>query len=160
MSEIRCAIELRGDASRESPGHLYGRLMRYGERATDRPERFATGALRWPEDGIVLNRQHQRSVPILRFTPELRGSELWVDAALPDTAAGRDAATEVRDGLLRGLSVEFVTRVEGLVGGLREIREAVLTGAALVTRSSYDAPVEVRAAADELAALTRRNRWR
>ena len=73
MPEIRCAIEYRADDTRRSPGHLYGVLLTYGERAADRPERFALGALSWPDDGIVLRRQHARSAPIMRIVPETRG---------------------------------------------------------------------------------------
>ena len=32
--------------------------MTYGERAKDRAETFAPGALHWPDAGIVLNEQH------------------------------------------------------------------------------------------------------
>ena len=58
-TEIRCSIELRADASRESPGRIVGTLLTYGERASDRPELFEQGSLQWDEKtGIVLNRQH------------------------------------------------------------------------------------------------------
>ena len=43
----------------------------------------------------------------MRVVPETRGSDVVIDAPLPDTRAGRDTAREVRDGLLPGLSVEF-----------------------------------------------------
>ena len=106
-TEIRCSIELRADASRESPGRIVGTLLTYGERASDRPEVFEAGALSWPENGIVLNRQHSRSAPIMRVVPEIRGQSVVIDAPLPDTSAGRDTAAEVRAGLFNGLSVEF-----------------------------------------------------
>ena len=47
--ELRCAIELRQDDSRRSPGRIVGTLLTYGQRASDRPEVFADGALSWPE---------------------------------------------------------------------------------------------------------------
>ena len=50
-SEIRCAIEWRADESRQSPGRIVGTLMTYGERAKDRAEMFADGALHWAESG-------------------------------------------------------------------------------------------------------------
>ena len=56
---------------------------------------------------------------------------------LPDRRAGRDAATEVRSGLLRGLSVEFRPLADAHVGGLREIRRGVLVRAGLVDDPSY-----------------------
>lgn len=144
MNEFRCSIEYRADASRLSPGRLVGTLMVYGQRARDRAEEFARGSLTWPDGGIVLNRQHQRGQPILRFTPELVGDELRIDVALPDTTAGRDAAAEVREGLMTDLSVEFRARREERVGGVRVIREAILGGAALVDSGSYGHGVAIR----------------
>ena len=105
MTEIRCAVELRADEL--SPGRLIGTLVRYGERASDRPELFEPGALRWPDGGIVLRRQHDRTAPITCVHPEVRGDLVVLDSPLPDTAAGRDAAAEIRAGLFTGLSVEF-----------------------------------------------------
>ncbi len=143
-------VEYRADESRTGPGRLYGVLLNYGERAGDgRRERFAPGALEWPDDGIVLRRQHARAAPIMRVRPEVRGDSIVIDAALPDTAAGRDAAAEVRDGLLRGLSVEFVSRRARYTAGVREIVSAALTGAGLVDSPSYrGSTVEVRGRRD------------
>ena len=67
-SEIRFAIEVR--AERDSPGRLTGTLMRYGERASDRAEVFREGSLEWDAAGIILNRQHARSSPVMRVIPE------------------------------------------------------------------------------------------
>ena len=145
MSEIRCRVEYRADTTRQTPGRLFGVLMTYGERAADRAERFARGALRWADDGVVLRRQHVRAAPIMRVTPELRGDAVVIDAPLPDTVSGRDAAVEVRNGTLRGLSVEFKALDETSAGGVREIRAAELTGAGLVDEASYGGSrVEVR----------------
>ena len=112
MDEIRFGIEIRDDEQR-GPGRLSGRLIRYGERAKDRPELFEPGALRWPDGGVVLNRQHERRSPILRFTPVVEGNEVRIDAVLPDTTSGRDAAAEIRSGLFRGLSIEFKAVCQG-----------------------------------------------
>lgn len=158
MDEIRFAIEVREHERRLSPGRIVGRLLTYGQRAKDRPELFERGSLRWPDGGIVLNRQHDRKRPILRFVPKVDGDEVRVDAELPNTAAGRDAATEVRAGLLTGLSVEFRAVREAYRDGVRRIAEAVLGGAGLVDSSSYDAPVEVREKRDR-AYYRRALRW-
>lgn len=148
MTEIRCRVELRQDTDdRRGPGRLSGRLLRYGERAADRPELFEAGALRWPDEGIVLRRQHARAQPIMRVVPELRegGREVWIDALIPDTAAGRDAAVEVRNGTLKGLSVEFVAKRERRQSGIRRIQLADLAGAGLVDDPSYQSStVEAR----------------
>ena len=142
--EIRCSVELRNDASRQGPGRLVGRILRYNTRATDRPEVFEPGALTWPADGVVLNRQHERGAPIMRVIPALVGDELRIDQALPDTTAGRDAATEIRSGLLRGLSVSFQAGRQSFTGGVRRIATATMTAVGLVDEPSYNSPVEVR----------------
>ena len=144
-TEIRCAIELRQDESRAGPGRVFGTLMRYETRAADRPEKFADGALAWPADGIVLNEQHNRQAPIMRVVPETRDGAVVIDAALPDTQRGRDAATMIRNGTFKGLSVEFRAIEERMTGGVRDIRRAALSAAALVDSPSYGASrVEVR----------------
>ncbi len=143
MTEIRCAVELRADDL--SPGRLVGTLLTYGERAKDRPEVFEPGALRWPDGGIVLRRQHQRGAPIARIVPEVRGGAVVLDSRLPDTAAGRDAAAEIRGGLLTGLSVEFRAVRQRYTAGVRHVVDAMLTGAGLVDNPSYaGSHVEVR----------------
>ena len=145
MDELRCAIELRADETRQSPGRIVGSLITYGKRALDRPEMFAPNALHWPEGGIILNEQHNRQAPILRFAPVLDGNELRIDAALPDTQRGRDAATMIRDGTMTGLSIEFRAESEGRASGMREIRRAHLKAAALVDAGAHQTSVEVRA---------------
>lgn len=144
MRELRCAIELRADDSRESPGKIVGTLMTYGKRASDRAEVFADGSLRWDEGGVVLNVQHDRAQPVMRFVPTMEGREVRINAALPDTQRGRDTATLIRNGTMRGLSVEFRALEEGMAGGVREVRSAVLLGAAVVDDASYKGSLEVR----------------
>ena len=73
----------------------------------------------------------------MRFTPELRGRELVIDAKLPNSTAGRDAAIEIKSGLMRGLSVEFVSKREENRGGIRTILAGELRGAGLVDSPSY-----------------------
>ena len=147
--EIRCAVECRQDETRSGPGRLVGRILKYGERAIDRPELFERGSLTWPADGVVLTRQHARAAPIMRVQPTLIGDELRIDQALPDTVAGSDAATEIRSGLLRGLSVSFQAQRQAFEGGVRLIQSAAMTAVGLVDSPSYDAPVEVRARGHE-----------
>ena len=148
--EIRMSIEVREDTERLSPGRLVGVLMQYGTRAQDRPEIFEPGSLKWPDSGVVLNRQHSRAAPIMRVLPITEGNVVRIDAALPDTSAGRDAAREIRGvpgspPLFRGLSVEFKAVRQTIVGGVRRIASAVLTGAGLVDSGSYaGSTVEVR----------------
>ncbi len=145
MDEIRCAIEVREDDTRRSPGRLYGVLLTYEERAADRPEAFAPGSLHWPDDGIVINLSHDRRQPVMRIVPEVRGRQVVLDAPLPDTTRGRDAATMIRDGTLKGVSVEFRSRRENRAKGYREINDAFTRSAGLVDDPSYaGSVVEVR----------------
>lgn len=145
MDEIRCRVEVREDESRLSPGRIVGTLITYGERASDRPELFEAGALSWPDGGIVLNRQHSRVSPVMRVLPQVVGDSVVIDAALPDTAAGRDTATEIRQGLFTGLSVEFRSIKQSFQGGLRKIAKAALSGCAIVDSPSFSgSEVEVR----------------
>ena len=145
MNEIRCAIEVRADDTRQSPGRIVGTLITYGQRARDRAEQFAEAALHWPDGGIILNEQYNRQAPILRFTPEVVGNEVRIDAPLPDTQRGQDAATMVRNGTMTGLSIEFRSELEARSGGVREIRRALLGAAALIDSPSYPTSVEAQA---------------
>ena len=137
MDEIRCAVEFREDDTRQSPGRLSGVLMVYGSPATNRAELFAPGALSWPANGIIVRRQHARDRPIMRVIPEVRGSQVVLDAPLPDTQAGRDTAAEIRDGLFAGLSIEFRATAQRFVNGRRIITKALLNGAGLVDSPEY-----------------------
>ena len=144
--EIRCSIEIREDEARVGPGRLVGTLMAYGKRAKDRAEVFEVGSLKWDPTGIIINRQHLRQSPIMRVLPVVKDNEVRIDAPLPDTTAGRDAASEIRAGLFSGLSVEFKAVRQSIVGGVRRITAAVLSGAAIVDSPSYaGSSVEVRA---------------
>lgn len=144
MDEIRCSIEVRETEGK--PARLVGVLLPYGEQARDRLELFEAGSVSWPSEGVVLRRQHERAQPILRFIPVESGGNLTVDAAIPSTTAGKDAAEEIRSGLLTGLSVEFRATAQNIVGGVRRISKAVLTGAGLVDSGAYEsATVEARA---------------
>ena len=146
MDELRMKIEVREDEDRMGPGRLFGVLMKYGERASDRAEVFEAGSLTWPTSGVVLNRQHERRSPIMRVTPILVGDEVRIDEQIIDTTAGRDCAVEIRSGLLTGLSVEFRATAQTIVGGVRRITAAALSAAAIVDSPSYSgAAVEVRA---------------
>ena len=141
-------IRLQDDPDRQGPGRLVGVLMPYEKRAVDRAEMFAQGALHWPAEGVLLREQHNRQAPIMRFMPsDLEGGAgVGVDIPLPDTQRGRDAAVSVRNGTLRGLSVEFLSERETQRAGVRVIQRAALVGAGLVDSPSYaGARVEARA---------------
>ena len=145
MDELRCSIEVREDESRLSPGRIVGTLVRYNEKASDRPELFLPDSLSWPDKGIILNRQHSRVSPVMRVLPQVVDGAVVIDAALPDTSAGRDTATEIRQGLFTGLSVEFRSIKQSFESGVRKIAKAALSAAAIVDSPSYSgSAVEVR----------------
>ena len=143
--EIRMEIECRTDEDRLGPGRIVGTLMTYGKQARDRREVFEVGSLKW--DGpLILNRMHTRASPIMRVTPIVDGNEVKINEQIPDSTAGRDCAAEIRSGLLRGMSIEFRATAQNIVGGVRRITAAVLSGAAIVDSPSYaGSSVEVRA---------------
>ena len=142
LLEVRAAE----DDTRESPGRIVGTLLTYGERARDRSEMFLDGALRWAEAGFNINEQHNRQAPIVRAVPFLDGKAIKIDAKVPDTQRGRDALTNIREGVYTGLSVEFYAEQEEYRQSLRIIKRGMLGAAALVDRASYGGSVvEVRA---------------
>ena len=138
-TEIRYSeIEVRDDATRTSPGRLFGTLIEYGDVSPTHRERFAAGALEWDDpDGVVVNEMHQRNRALVRVKPELRGNRLEIDHAMPDTANARDALTLIRNKTYKGLSVEFQAIKERFVDGIREIQRAKLVRIGLVDDPSY-----------------------
>ena len=146
MDEIRCKVEVREVEGK--PARLVGTLLPFNEQAQDRAQLFERGSLSWPEGGIVLRRQHNRAQPILKVVPIQDEEGLKVDALIPSTVAGKDAAEEIRSGLLTGLSVEFRATKQTILSGVRRIAAGVLCGAGLVDSPSYSqATVEARAEA-------------
>ena len=101
--------------------------------------------IHWPESGLVVNDGHDRRSPLLRAVPFLDGDSLKIDAPFPDTQRARDAATNLREGILTGLSVEFYAEKETRRAGIREIVRAYVPRAGLVDTPSYaDSLAEVR----------------
>ena len=138
-------VELRAaDVGGSSPGRLVGVLLPLGRVAADRREVFAPGSVTWPHNGMRLLAEH-RGRQIMRFDPIEVDGEIRIDAALPDTADGREAAELVRSGQRAGLSIEFHAVDEGTVQGVREVRAAIVDAAALVPSGAYDqATAEIR----------------
>ncbi len=139
-------IEFRADDSRSGPGRLTGVLMTYGEQAGDRREMFDPDSLYWRESGILIREQHRRESPILKTVPIVDGKLIRIDARVPDTQRGRDAITNVREGVFTGLSVEFAAEKVVDRNGMRVIQRAFLDAAGLVDYPSYtNSLVEARA---------------
>ena len=131
-------VELRGaDVAGGSPGRLVGVLLPLGRVAGDRREVFTPGSVTWPHNGMRLLREH-RGRQIMRFNPVEVDGEIRIDAALPDTPEGREAADLVRTGARAGLSIEFHAVDDAMVSGVREVRAALVDAAALVPMGAYD----------------------
>jgi len=159
MREHRfAAFELR--AAGAGPGTLAGVLMRYGSTASigGLAERFEPGSLT-PADRVIANMQHSREAPLAVTGPggglalDFGAEEVRAEVELPDTAAGRDVAVLARRGVLSGFSIEFRAVRDGVEGGVRVVREAVLLGLGIVDVPAYsDATIRELRARIEAAA--------
>ena len=131
-------VELRAaDVGGGSPGRLVGVLLPIGRVAADRREVFTPGAVTWPHNGVRLLLEH-RGRQVMRFAPVETDGEVRIDADLPETTEGREAAELVRSGKRSALSIEFHAVDEGIVQGVREVRAAIVDAAALVPVGAYD----------------------
>ena len=152
MSEFLIELRYAADETRQSQGRLTGVLMPYGTVSPSHREMFEDGSLHWPDDGITIRGMHKLDQPLLKTIPFMDGSELRIDAMIPDTVAGRDARVNLSgpNPLYSGLSVEFQSERETRRGGLRVIQQALLTGGGLCDRPSYlRAQAELRSQAEK-----------
>lgn len=90
---------------------------------------------------VILNRQHDRSRPLARTGSGLRlvdaADSLTMTATLTATQEAVDTHALVRDGVLRGLSVEMFVDVDSIVGSTRTIESARLVGIGVVDTPAY-----------------------
>lgn len=108
-------------------------------------ERFAPGSMkrtvdRWTRSKrqMPLLRGHDQDKPIGKVTGFTDTPEgLLVVARLADTALGREAAQEVREGMLDAFSIGFRAVRHERVGGVREVREAAVHELSLVPLPAY-----------------------
>lgn len=128
----------------ESQGIIRGTVMRYGDVAhvgRTYHERFLPGSIEY--DDVVVNLLHDRRQPVARTGAglELQESEKSLEAriSIPDTEFGRRAQELIAANILRGLSAEFIPKVESFDGGMRVIKRAELHGIGLVDRPAYPA---------------------
>ena len=136
MDAIRAPLELRQAAS--GPGRIVRTLIqRVGSPTTaGRSSRRRTCANR--ATGLWLLAEH-RGRQVMRFEPVVDGTEIRIDAELPDTpiddrvrGRGRDPGRPEA-----GLSIEFVATDEARVQGMRQVRGALLDAVALVGEPAY-----------------------
>ena len=141
-------VELR-EATADAPARLVGTLLPIGRVAIDRREVFVPGSVQFPAAGVRLLLEH-RGREVMRFTPieDAAAGEWRIDAALPDTPEGREAAALVQSGQRKGLSVEFFALPDKRVSQVREVRSAFVEATALCREGCYDqARVELRSRA-------------
>ena len=159
MTTERRYCELRAEGRT-----LEGDAIVYGDVATFPwgRERIQSGAFGDVGD-VILNRQHQRTTPIARtggggLTITDSPEALSIRADLPaGVAAADETLALVRSKVLRGLSVEFYSRLDHLEGDMRVIQKADLVGISVVDSGSYPASlVSARAAAMQTRARSGR----
>ena len=131
-------------------GVVTGTVIRYGDIATLPwgTEEFKAGAFtdRIDNEIVVANRMHQRDQLLARPGAGLvivdDEESMRAEITLPDTTAGRDTAYEVAKGLLRGLSLEFMSLKDGIVRNThRVIEQARMSGFGVVDRPAYQGSV-------------------
>ena len=105
---------------------------------------------------MVLLPEHRSTTTIMTFDP-VRDPDgtLRIDHRLPNSVEGRAAADAVRTGRTPALSAEFHALDAGWVSGVREVRQSLVSAAALVPAGAYNqATAEVRAKGNHRRVLT------
>ena len=139
-------IELRA-ATDDAQARLVGVLLPIGRVAVDRQEIFTPGSVTFPSNGVRLLLEH-RGRQVLRFVPIESAGEWRIDAELPDTPEGREAAELVKSGRRPALSVEMYVLADQRVSGVREVRSALVEATALCREGCYgQARAELRSRA-------------
>ena len=149
MNEFRYAdFEFR--QSEDGLGVVTGTVIRYGDVAKLPwgTEEFKAGAFGDIESAdLIANRMHQRTQPLGRSGAGLRiindDEALRAELTLPGTSVGRDTAIEVRERLLRGLSLEFRAIKDTVDDDTnhRVIERAEMFGYGIVDRPAYPGSV-------------------
>ena len=134
-------VEFRHDTA---SGIVTGTVMKYGDVAhvgRTYHERFMPGSIEY--DDVVLNLLHDRQQPVARLGAGLDLQEtsksLEARIEIPQTTFGRRARELINAKIIRGLSAEFIPKVESFEGGMRVIKRAELHGIGLVDRPAYPA---------------------
>ena len=139
------AVELRASSTDDSPGTLAGLILPVGRIAADRREVFVPGSATFPDGGVKLLLEHLGR-EVMAFEPVAVSDGYHIEAVLPNSPEGVEAAALVRSGKRSSLSVEFEAIEEERVSEVREVRRALISAAALVSDAAYSqARAELRA---------------
>ena len=108
MDNLLIEVRYAEDATRQSPGRLTGTLLTYGEQLPAIAGNYSRlGRWKWDDGGIVINEQHvtaARNDHLRTRCHSWTATNVRIDAPHCRTPSiGRDAAVNVRDGLLTGL---------------------------------------------------------
>ena len=135
---------------------LSGTALTYGE-VTNLGlvnETFKSGAFSPLRDDLILNRQHNRNIPLARTPDSLQvldtPEKLSLSATLPETRESDDVLTLVRSKVLRGLSIEFKALTENFIDGVRVISKAALYGFGVVDTGQYQGSNDLEARAQRV----------
>ena len=137
----RAELRAEGGASRV----VTGIAVRYGDEARIHGyrERIAKGSLKIPQQAANLTMQHDRAMPLGLLEWQDDDDALRFRTALSDGARQDQALQDVRAGLLRGASLEFMPEKERLLetdkekGPLYEIMRAKVIRLSLVDDGAY-----------------------
>ena len=132
-------FEIRFDAK---TADIEGVAIRFGDVAT-LPwgrERIEAGAL--TADDVILNLQHNRSMPLARtggggMEISQNDENLSFMAKMPGTTTGKDAQILLEKGILRGASLEFSVEKSRFEDDLEIIEKGKVYGIGLVDRPAY-----------------------
>ncbi|MXY17105.1 MAG: hypothetical protein F4Y57_08965 [Acidobacteria bacterium] len=123
-------VELR---EADDGAQLHATILQEGRAAAGgRAEVFAPDAASWPSEGIAIRTRHH-GPEVARAVPERDGTLIRI--AAPATAEIRAAFEEGK----RRMSVEFFALdAVRTPGGVREVRRALLSGAAMTSSAEYE----------------------
>ena len=133
-----------------------GTVIRYGDVADIAgwfTEEFRAGWVKNSSELMIANRMHNRDQPLATSELGLKitdnSERMTAEVTLPDTTYGRDAATEVDLGLLRGMSLEFLVSMDeyDYKKDHRVVVEARMFGFGIIDRPAYpDSVAQVKRA--------------
>ena len=131
------SVELRASETDDSPGTISGQFLPIGRIASDRREVFVPGAVVFSSGGVRLLLEHQGR-EVMRFEPVATPDGYHIEAKLPASDEGVEAADLIKTGKRSALSVEFRALEAETVSQVREVRSALVEAAALVPSGAYE----------------------